>query len=66
LRFLQDAEIPIHLLIQRKLGRIRAASPFSPEKKRSAVAVESPEHEGEVYIYVKGAPEEILELCDHN
>ena len=30
LKFLQDAEIPVHLLIQRKLGRIRAHSPFDP------------------------------------
>jgi Ca2+-transporting ATPase len=66
LKFLQDAEIPVHLLIQRKLGRIRAASPFSPEKKRSAVAIESPEHDNDVYIYVKGAPEEIISLCDHH
>jgi len=65
LKFLQDAEIPVHLLIQRKLGRIRAASPFSPERKRSATAVESPEHNDEVYIYVKGAPEEIINLSSH-
>lgn len=39
LRFLQDAGVPVHLLIQRKLGRIRGTSPFSPETKRSVVAL---------------------------
>ena len=64
LKFLQAAEVPVHLMIQRKLGRVRAHSPFSPELRRSAIAVDSPEHSGEVYIYVKGAPEYIIDLCD--
>lgn len=63
LRFLQDAEVPVHLLIQRKLGRIRATSPFSPQRKRSAVALECPDRQGLVTVYVKGAPEVILEKC---
>lgn len=65
LRFLQDAEVPVHLLIQRKLGRIRAISPFSPERKRSVVALECPDRPERVAVYVKGAPEVILELCTH-
>ena len=64
LKFLQDAEIPVHLLIQRKLGRIRAHSPFDPESRRSVIAMTSPEHgEDKVLIYVKGAPETIFGFC---
>jgi Ca2+-transporting ATPase len=63
LKFLQDAEVPVHLLIQRKLGRIRAISPFSSEKKRSAVALECPDRPQRVAVYVKGAPEVIINLC---
>ena len=43
LKFLQDADIPIHILINRKLGRIKAISAFSSEKKRSAIALEHPD-----------------------
>ena len=39
LKFLQDADIPVHLLIQNKLGRIKTLSPFSSFKKRSATVV---------------------------
>lgn len=62
LRFLQDAGVPVHLLIQRKLGRIRGISPFSPESKRSVVALQSPSHPDKVVVYVKGAPEVVLGL----
>jgi len=65
LRFLQDAEVPVHLLIQRKLGRIRAISPFSPERKRSVVALECPDRPERVAVYVKGAPEVVLGLSTH-
>ena len=63
LKFLQEAEIPVHLLIQRKLGRVRATSPFSSEKKRSATAIECPDRPHRVAVYVKGAPEVIINLC---
>lgn len=65
LRFLQDAGVPVHLLIQRKLGRIRGTSPFSPETKRSVVALQSPSHPDKVVVYVKGAPEVVLALSTH-
>ena len=63
LNFLQDADIPIHLLINKKHGKILMRSPFSPENKRSAVAVDSPDRPGMVSIYVKGAPELLLKIC---
>lgn len=38
-------------------------SPFSPETKRSAIAIQSPDRPGMVSIYVKGAPEILLNVC---
>lgn len=38
-------------------------SPHTPERKRSAIAVESPDRPGYVVIYVKGAPEILLDHC---
>jgi magnesium-transporting ATPase (P-type) len=46
LSFLQDADIPIHLLVQRKFGRVKATIPFSSDRKYSAVAVEHPDRPG--------------------
>lgn len=39
LRFLQLADIPVHLLIQQKLSVIKTTSPFSSFKKRSATVL---------------------------
>jgi P-type Ca2+ transporter type 2C len=63
LKFLQNADIPVHLLIQKKLGKIRMISPFSPEKKRSIVALDCPDRPGRVCVYLKGAPEYIINNC---
>lgn len=63
LRFLQDADFPVHLLIQQKLGRVRKISTFDSQKKRSATVVENPFRPGTITIYLKGAPEVILGMC---
>ena len=63
LKFLQDAEIPIHDLILKKLGRIEAVIPFSTIRKRSITAVRHPDKEDLVRIYIKGAPELIVNKC---
>lgn len=63
LNFLQDADIPIHLLINKKMDNILMTSPFSPETKRSSIALKCPDRPGYVSIYIKGAPEILLDLC---
>jgi len=65
LKFLQDADIPVHLLIQQKVGSVKAYVPFSSENKYSATAVHNPELPEEVTIYVKGAPEVIFDICSN-
>jgi len=76
MRFLQDADLPIHRMIAEKyktydvhangktakLPRIKAVSPFNSSKNRSAVALVHPFRDDYVSIYVKGAPEKILEM----
>ena len=63
LSFLQDADIPAQLLIQQKLGRVKAQIPFSSVRKLSVSAVHHPTKQQQVVIYLKGAPEVILQYC---
>lgn len=63
LRFLQDAEVPVHLHIQKKLGNTLAHQPFNSTLKRSMTVIRSIENPSLVTIYMKGAPEEVLKYC---
>jgi len=64
-RFLQDAEIPIHLEAQEKLGNVLATVPFSSHSKFMATAVKVKDVHGDdmVCVYVKGAPEVVVAMC---
>jgi magnesium-transporting ATPase (P-type) len=42
-KFLQDAEVPVHEIIPRKLNKIVAQIPFSSDRKRSVVAMRHPD-----------------------
>lgn len=69
LRLLQDADIPIHLLIglkwdETKGYEILMRSPHTPEKKIAAMAIKCPSRPGTVTIYVKGAPEILVDNCN--
>lgn len=63
IKFLQDAEVPVHEEIRKKLGHIETVIPLSPIRKRQVIAVRHPEMDGVVRIYVKGAPEYIIDKC---
>jgi magnesium-transporting ATPase (P-type) len=63
IRFLQDAEIPVHDLIKKKLDRVEAVVPFSTMRKRSLTAVRHPDFEDFVRVYIKGAPEIVVSKC---
>lgn len=62
IKFLQEAEVPVHEIIKRKLGQILVTIPFSTIRKRSVVAMRLPDSDI-VRIYVKGAPEYIVGRC---
>lgn len=38
-------------------------SPFSSFKKRSATVVQNPNRPGTITVYLKGAPEVVLDMC---
>ena len=63
IKFLQDAEVAVQDQINKKLGHIETVIPLSPMRKRQVMAVRHPEMEGVVRVYVKGAPEYILDNC---
>ena len=62
--FLQQNEITVHDLIRKKRGRIETMIPFNSELKRMLVAVRHPDDEDLVRVFVKGAPEIVVRLCE--
>lgn len=63
IKWLQEAEIPVHTVMSMKEGRVLAQVPFDSELKRSIIAVQHPELIDKVRIYVKGAPEVVIPKC---
>lgn len=63
LKWLQDADIPVHEIIRQKQGRVRFSRPFDSGLQRSVIAVQHPDIENTVRVYVKGAPEIVLPKC---
>jgi Ca2+-transporting ATPase len=65
IKWLQDAEIPVHDEMAKKEGRVYAQVPFDSKLKRSIIAVHHPEMQDIVRVYVKGAPEIVLSNCKY-
>lgn len=65
INFLQDAEIPVHLVVQRKFmgGRFMCQRGFKEGERTHITAVENFDDGSKVDIFVKGAPERVLEMC---
>jgi calcium-translocating P-type ATPase len=63
IKWLQGAEIPVHKLMLEREGRIKAWIPFDTKLKRSIIAIEHPQVEGTVRVYIKGAPETVVNNC---
>ncbi len=61
IKFLQDAEVPVHEIMQRKMGNVLTVIPFSTIRKRSLCAFNLSNNV--VRIYVKGAPEYVIASC---
>jgi magnesium-transporting ATPase (P-type) len=55
----------VHEIITRKLDKIVAQIPFSSIRKRSLVALKHPDLEDTVRVYVKGAPEYVINKCQY-
>ena len=63
IKWLQGAEIPVHKIMLQREGKIRAWIPFDNDHKNSIIAVAHPSMEDTVRVYIKGAPENIIENC---
>ena len=69
IKWLQCAEEPVHEYMKEKhSGIVRATVPFSSSLKRSIIAVELPQSFGHdtVRVFVKGAPEVVIEKCSRH
>jgi P-type Ca2+ transporter type 2B len=64
IRFLQDLGVQAHEVIAQKEDRIEVFIPFNSARKRACTAVRHPVKEDTVRVFVKGAPEMVIELCD--
>jgi len=62
-KFLQDAEVAVHDRIKKKLGNIITVIPFSSRRNSQLVAVRHPEMDDVVRVFIKGAPEDIIDKC---
>ena len=64
LKWLQDAEVPVHEIIKHKqiAGKVRYTLPFESRLRQSVIAVEHPDfaENDTVRVYIKGAPETLL------
>lgn len=49
----------------RKNDKILQFIPFNSERKRATTAVSHPDDHNIVRVYVKGAPEMVIQLCDN-
>ena len=63
IKFLQDAEVPVHDIMKKSFGRIETEFPFSTLRKRQVTVVRHPEKESIVRVYMKGAPEVVVSRC---
>jgi Ca2+ transporting ATPase len=64
IRFLQDVGVKAHEIIKEKEDRIEVFIPFNSARKRACTAVRHPTKPDTVRIFVKGAPEMVIQLCD--
>lgn len=64
IRFLQDEGVRAEEVIRLKEERIECFIPFNSARKRACTALNHPTKEGTIRVFVKGAPEMVIELCD--
>ena len=66
IKWLQNADVPVHEILASKEGRVLAEIPFNSKLKRSITAVQHPELQDTVRIYIKGAPETVVNNCKNH
>lgn len=63
MRFLQDAEFPVHYNVRSRPEHMVFQVPFASAYGRQLTVIKHPEIDDTYRIYVKGAPEQIIHNC---
>ena len=63
IKWLQGADIPVHKVMLEKEGKVKATIPFDTKYKNSIIAISHPQMEDTIRVYVKGAPENLVQNC---
>ena len=66
IKWLQNADVPVHEILASKEGKVLAEVPFNSKLKRSITAVQHPTLQDTVRIYIKGAPETVVNNCKNH
>lgn len=64
IKYLMEVGIDAFNMIRQKDDKVLQVIPFNSARKRACTAVRHPSIENLVRVYVKGAPEIVIELCD--
>jgi magnesium-transporting ATPase (P-type) len=59
-----EVGIPCQDIIRKKEDRVEVFIPFNSARKRACTAINHPDLPNTVRVFVKGAPEMVIELCD--
>lgn len=63
IRYLQNVSVPVQDIIRLKEDRILQTIPFNSRRKRACTAVQVPGQKDTVRVFLKGAPEIVIEHC---
>jgi Ca2+ transporting ATPase len=63
IRYLQNVAVPVQDVIRLKEDRILQTIPFNSRRKRACTAVQVPGQSSTVRVFLKGAPEIVIEHC---
>ena len=63
IRYLQNVGVPAHDVIRLKDDRILQTIPFNSRRKRACTAVQLPGTSNVIRVFLKGAPEIVIEHC---
>jgi magnesium-transporting ATPase (P-type) len=64
IRFLQECQVEAHTIIRKKDENILQFIPFNSARKRACTVVRHPDDSNLVRVFVKGAPEIVIENCE--
>jgi magnesium-transporting ATPase (P-type) len=64
IKYLLEAGVHAENLLRQKEDRVLTVIPFNSKRKRACTAIDHPTKENTVRVFVKGAPEIVMDLCE--